>query len=471
MHRRRVFWLTAASLACLVAVVAAGLTPWNLSPPANRPKVPARTSIAGAMAQALRLCGVSADDRQLIGMQNRESIAMEGATAVARQLGCVAQKLSPGDPLHPPAIIATKNGNHRVVAAIDSSSDQCLVFRNDQELEWSSRSSLVDDATEIIAVRPERTAPIGPVLWVMDSNLELGSRLYGRVHQHEIVVINTGDSPLEIEGVLTSCGCTQAKMSKPELAPGETGKLLLAVDLRKQKVGRFDVSVIIKSNNGAGPVVLKVHAKVIPPASLDPSHFEIGRIAPTETGRELVTTFHCDECEGISLEPIYLDPGLQWHSSETVSGGARLRLGIAFAEVEVDSERRFSLHGFLREKNKNKRVHEFVVTGIKLPWIQVTPGTVFVGKLKPGETRQARAQLHNIETGIPEIHLPIPDIAQARVLESSILEVDVTAPKGTGFFRTTVLVRLGTHSINVPVTGIVSDDEPLPENSVLNELP
>ncbi|RMF56180.1 DUF1573 domain-containing protein, partial [Candidatus Woesearchaeota archaeon] len=64
-------------------------------------------------------------------------------------------------------------------------------------------------------------------------------------------VKNTGEMPLKIESVSTSCGCTEAEVESEEIAPGSQTKLTVSYDpsVHPGLTGRIKRIVYIKSND------------------------------------------------------------------------------------------------------------------------------------------------------------------------------------------------------------------------------
>ena len=75
------------------------------------------------------------------------------------------------------------------------------------------------------------------------------------------VFTNTGDSPLIIEDVRSSCGCTIPKKPESPLVPGESGEIQVKYDTRR--VGVFRKTITVRSNATQNPVVaLKIKGTV-----------------------------------------------------------------------------------------------------------------------------------------------------------------------------------------------------------------
>ena len=71
---------------------------------------------------------------------------------------------------------------------------------------------------------------------------------------------NTGDQPLVISNVTTSCGCTLAEWTRQPLAPGESGKITATFDAGM--TGRFRKSIGVYSNAASMPQYLTITGEV-----------------------------------------------------------------------------------------------------------------------------------------------------------------------------------------------------------------
>lgn len=81
-------------------------------------------------------------------------------------------------------------------------------------------------------------------------------------------VHNTGDGPLEISGVSTSCGCTTAEISSQELAPGERTDLTVTYDplAHDGATGEFMRIVYVRSDDPDTPeATLTIRVTVVEP--------------------------------------------------------------------------------------------------------------------------------------------------------------------------------------------------------------
>ena len=92
---------------------------------------------------------------------------------------------------------------------------------------------------------------------------------FGDVNQGETVEYlfdfkNSGEIPLIINNVLTTCGCTAPEWPKQPIKPGETGQIKIAFD-SSSKIGRQNKVITIRSNAHEGDFRLRISAMVLPP--------------------------------------------------------------------------------------------------------------------------------------------------------------------------------------------------------------
>lgn len=81
-------------------------------------------------------------------------------------------------------------------------------------------------------------------------------------------VRNTGDGPLQISGVSTSCGCTTAQVASPNLAPGETTDLTVTYDplAHDGATGEFMRIIYVHSDDPDTPeATLTIRVTVVEP--------------------------------------------------------------------------------------------------------------------------------------------------------------------------------------------------------------
>lgn len=79
---------------------------------------------------------------------------------------------------------------------------------------------------------------------------------------HVFEVKNTGDAPLVITRVMSSCGCTTPTFNREPIAPGKTGKITVVYN-PAGRVYPFVKTVSVYSNGKEGPFILTIKGTVV----------------------------------------------------------------------------------------------------------------------------------------------------------------------------------------------------------------
>lgn len=96
---------------------------------------------------------------------------------------------------------------------------------------------------------------------------------YGKIDkgadgERVFVFTNSGDAPLVIDKIQSSCGCTVPKKPEAPVMPGEKGEIKVSYDTKR--VGGFSKSITIFSNaTSSKPKVIKIKGYVNKGISLE----------------------------------------------------------------------------------------------------------------------------------------------------------------------------------------------------------
>lgn len=111
---------------------------------------------------------------------------------------------------------------------------------------------------------------MGPTIEVEPEEFDFGTVKYGDVAERTFIIKNTGDEPLEILRLSTSCGCTSAVIAEDEriIAPRKEVEMRVAFDPAVHKddsgLGNVKRIVYIKTNDKNNPEVeINISANVI----------------------------------------------------------------------------------------------------------------------------------------------------------------------------------------------------------------
>lgn len=82
------------------------------------------------------------------------------------------------------------------------------------------------------------------------------------VAQGEFRFVNTGDAPVSVTGVHTSCGCTTAQIPREPVSPGDTAVIAVQYD-PTGRPGKFEKKVTVNFSDDVPRTSLRVHGVVI----------------------------------------------------------------------------------------------------------------------------------------------------------------------------------------------------------------
>ncbi|MEC8248864.1 MAG: DUF1573 domain-containing protein [Bacteroidota bacterium] len=78
---------------------------------------------------------------------------------------------------------------------------------------------------------------------------------------------NTGNAPLVVTSVKSSCGCTVPKKPETPVLPGETGEIEVKYDTKR--VNPIRKTITVTSNAETPTVALKIKGNVIDPSNIN----------------------------------------------------------------------------------------------------------------------------------------------------------------------------------------------------------
>jgi hypothetical protein len=110
-----------------------------------------------------------------------------------------------------------------------------------------------------------------PQLVLETSSLDLGDVVNGEIITRDVTIQNAGKGELVVEGVSTSCGCTQATLEPMTIAPGGSATMRIAFDSGAhgpELTGPLMRQVFITSNDPQQPeAVLELISNILPPTT------------------------------------------------------------------------------------------------------------------------------------------------------------------------------------------------------------
>ncbi len=120
------------------------------------------------------------------------------------------------------------------------------------------------------------------VLVVNGETHDFGEMDMNKKYQHAFILKNTGDVPLAVEVLATSCKCTVADLPTGDVEPGKTVEVVLEWT-PKQMQGSFSHSAqIATSDEDRSVIVLRVKGAVKKPFDIHPFDFYFGDLSSNE---------------------------------------------------------------------------------------------------------------------------------------------------------------------------------------------
>lgn len=95
-----------------------------------------------------------------------------------------------------------------------------------------------------------------------DTNHDFGELKFGGDGSCEFIFTNTGKSPLILDNVKSTCGCTVPEWTREPVNASATGKIRVIYDTHRP--GAFSKTLIVYSNASNSPVRLFIKGKVLP---------------------------------------------------------------------------------------------------------------------------------------------------------------------------------------------------------------
>jgi len=99
----------------------------------------------------------------------------------------------------------------------------------------------------VLAQENEATNQTGPVMAFNEEKHDFGDIYQGDKVEHDFEFENTGNEPLIITNVQTTCGCTAPEWPRDPVAPGQASKIKVVFN-SSGKIGRQNKVITIVSN-------------------------------------------------------------------------------------------------------------------------------------------------------------------------------------------------------------------------------
>lgn len=186
----------------------------------------------------------------------------------------------------------------------------------------------------------------GPKIQFEEMKWDFGQKKQGDVLTHTFRFTNSGDEPLVIERVRTSCGCTAATPSKTKFNPGEKGEITAKFDTRGY-YGEQNKFIYVESNDPSSSVIqLMISVSIdVPPSpkiELDFYTMDLGLILEGEEMRGQFTIKNKGELE-LTVTPFHQD-GFFFIQGKKLAPPLKIAAGkVSQVEVRIPPRKKMGL--------------------------------------------------------------------------------------------------------------------------------
>lgn len=299
------------------------------------------------------------------------------------------------------------------------------------------------------------------------AEFDFGKVTEGELVQHEFVVRNDGQAPLEIKRVAPACGCTVAEIPMSTIQPGASANLLVSFDT-KGFFGEKVKPVLIYTNDPANPSFeVSLKGEVERDVRIEPPRLYFGVVSKGKSSSKYIDV-ETDPDSGINVMEVLSRSELIQIQEETVgseAGRKRYRVSIS-PELPVGVFRNRLLVKTSSERNPAISVPVFarVEGDLMLAPLDVSFGLIAAPLQEPVrktailKNKGARAvKIVSIESD--------NDTVQAKtkaLVEGREFEIEISAlPEDLGSFKAILTIETDHEDeaqkrLTLPVYGIVS---------------
>lgn len=128
-----------------------------------------------------------------------------------------------------------------------------------------------------------------PELTVEQGTFNFGTITQGKKVQHNFIIRNSGDAPLQIKQLTAACGCTAAKPSANVILPGRNAEIQVIFDSTNFS-GPVQKSVTLTTNAGKAPsFTFNLDGSIVEELQVAPRSLNLGAVG-TVTAKQATLT-------------------------------------------------------------------------------------------------------------------------------------------------------------------------------------
>ena len=198
-------------------------------------------------------------------------------------------------------------------------------------------------------------------------------------------VFNNFSTPMKLESVRASCGCTLPTILDPYIAPGETGSIHARFKTESFRGKKGATLTVVMTQPFYSEIQLKVKGYIRSDMVFHPGELNVGRIAQGETATKSAKVMYAGRPDWKIVDVRSNKPWILPRFHETNRDN-----GTVVYEIVVDIREDASSGSFMDElvittNDRSKPNVPFRVSGVIESQLTVSPLSLPMGSIKPGE--------------------------------------------------------------------------------------
>lgn len=300
---------------------------------------------------------------------------------------------------------------------------------------------------------------------VETKEVDFGVIATGSEAKKYVKITNIYDTVVQIGSVGTTCGCSAATPGKQTLEPGESTLVEVKMNTHKFRQKKDSNLIIRFTRPRITESRVPIHAYIRTDVVFDPGAIRFGDVELGEGGKASVDIAYAGRpdwaIEDVRVPKGYLKASLS--EPKRSGGNIRYRLSMALAPTAKAGPLRDVVT--LVTNDKTNPYVPLMVEGTVVPDIILTPPTVNVRPLAPGQTTRFQIVLRGKKPfevadvgckGMADSFAATVRPAASRVHQ---VPIEFTAPNRPGRFSETLLVKIAERPdpIRFTVTGTITN--------------
>jgi len=232
-------------------------------------------------------------------------------------------------------------------------------------------------------------APVWAGDWATDmfktTSHDFGSVARGAKAEFEFPLSNIYLEEVHIAGVRSSCGCTSPRITKADLKTYETGSIVAHINTDRFLGSKGATITVTFDKPRYAEVQLQVRCYIRSDVVFEPGNVDLGEVSQGQTSDRTVNVSYAGRDDWRILDVRSDNPHLSTKLTETSRGGGRVTYALSVHLGEKAPPGYVNDQLVLMTNDQRMPQVPLAVDGRVLSGLTISPSTLFMGVLKPGQ--------------------------------------------------------------------------------------